>query len=151
MSLAKWFDFPILGDDRGSLVALEGNKNIPFELKRVYYIFGTEEGVPRGFHAHKDLQQVAIAVSGSCRMLLDDGKNREWTDLDSPNKGVLIDTLVWHEMHDFSDDCVLLVLASDYYFESDYIRNYDEFLEFIQNSHFVGERAINVLNTAGGG
>ncbi|MBS9784588.1 MAG: FdtA/QdtA family cupin domain-containing protein [Oceanivirga sp.] len=117
-----------LGDERGKLVALEGLKNIPFEIKRVYYIYGTKLNVARGFHAHKNLQQVAIAVSGSCKMLLDDGVNKEWVTLDSPNKGILINSMVWHEMHNFSEDCVLLVLASEHYDESDYIRDYDEFI-----------------------
>ncbi|MEL0638708.1 FdtA/QdtA family cupin domain-containing protein [Marinomonas sp. TI.3.20] len=129
MSLVQLIDFPPLGDDRGSLVALEANKSIPFDIKRVYYIFGTEQGVARGFHAHKELKQVAVCVTGRCRMVLDDGKHREEVWLDSPTKGILIEDMIWREMHDFSEDCVLLVLASEYYDESDYIRDYDQFLE----------------------
>lgn len=128
MSFLKWVDFPPLGDDRGSLVALEGCKTVPFEIKRVYYIFGTQQGVARGFHAHHNLQQVAVCVTGKCRMILDDGAHREEAWLDSPTKGLLIGDLVWREMHDFSPDCVLLVLASEHYDESDYIRNYADFL-----------------------
>lgn len=116
------------GDERGSLIALEQDKDIPFEIKRVYYIFNTKEGVIRGFHAHKELKQVAIAVKGSCRFLLDNGKERISLLLDNPAQGLLIDSCVWREMHDFSEDCVLLVLASEHYDESDYIRDYDEFL-----------------------
>ena len=127
MSLIQWAEFPSLGDDRGSLVALEGGNTVPFEIKRVYYIFGTEQNVARGFHAHYNLKQVAICVTGRCRMILDDGKNREDVWLDSPTKGLLIGDLVWREMHDFSEDFVLLVLASEHYDEADYIRNYDEF------------------------
>jgi len=127
MSLTKMFNFPILGDERGSLVALEANKSIPFNIKRVYYIFGTNPGVARGFHAHKTLKQVAVCVAGSCRMLLDDGYKKEKVLLDSPAKGLLIEGLVWHEMHDFSTDCVLLVLASEHYDEADYIRDYQVF------------------------
>ena len=129
MSLIQWTNFPPLGDDRGSLVALEAEKTVPFSIKRVYYIFGTQEGVARGFHAHHNLKQVAVCVTGKCRMILDDGKNREeeaW--LDSPTKGLLIGDLIWREMHDFSEDCVLLVLASEHYDESDYIRDYQDFL-----------------------
>ena len=132
MSLIQWVNFPSLGDDRGSLVALEGGNTVPFEIKRVYYIFGTEQNVARGFHSHYNLKQVAICVTGRCRMILDDGKNREEVWLDSPTKGLLIGDLVWREMHDFSKDCVLLVLASEHYDENDYIRNYDEFIKVIE-------------------
>ena len=129
MSLIKWIDFPALGDERGSLVALEAEKSVPFMIKRVYYIFGTKAGVSRGFHAHRKLQQVAICITGSCRMILDDGQQRSEVLLNSPNKGLVIGDLVWREMHDFSKDCVLLVLASEHYDESDYIRDYNDFLE----------------------
>lgn len=127
MSLIQLIDLRSLGDERGSLIAIEANKHIPFEVKRVYYIFGTQPGVSRGFHAHKNLQQLAVCVSGKCRMLLDDGINKESVWLDSPTKGLLIGNNVWREMHEFSDDCVLLVLASEHYDESDYIRDYSEF------------------------
>lgn len=133
MSLIKLIDFPSLGDDRGGLVALESNKNIPFNIKRVYYIFGTEQNVARGFHAHKQLKQVAVCITGKCRMFLDDGKTKESVWLDSATKGILIEDMVWREMHDFSDSCVLLVLASEHYDESDYIRNYQDFLGTVIN------------------
>ena len=120
---------PLISDGRGSMVAIEAEKSIPFEVKRVYYIFGTQPGVSRGFHSHINLQQLAICVSGKCRMLLDDGKNRESVWLDRPNQGMLIGDKIWREIHDFSDDCVLLVLASEYYDESDYIRDYEAFLK----------------------
>lgn len=129
MSLINLVEFPILGDERGSLIALEAMKNIPFDIKRVYYIFGADETIARGFHAHKALQQVAVCVAGKCRMVLDDGYLKEDVWLDSPNKGLLIGNNIWREMHDFSSNCVLLVFASEYYDESDYIRNYDEFLK----------------------
>jgi len=118
-----------LGDERGSLVTLEGTKSVPFNIKRVYYIFGTKEGISRGFHAHLNLKQVAVCVKGSCQFVLDNGKQRQEVILDSPTKGLLIEDLTWREMFNFSPDCVLLVLASEYYDELDYIRNYDEFLE----------------------
>jgi dTDP-4-dehydrorhamnose 3,5-epimerase-like enzyme len=129
LNLAEVVQFRNLGDSRGSLVALESGRNIPFEFKRVYYIYGMQNDVPRGFHAHKKLRQIAVCLSGSCSMLLDDGINKEKIPLNSPEAGVLIDAMVWHEMHDFSDDCVLLVLADDFYDESDYIRDYDRFIE----------------------
>lgn len=116
------------GDDRGSLIALEEGKNIPFPVKRVYYLFNTKEGVGRGFHAHKELKQVAIAVRGSCRFVLDDGKERVEVLLDNPAQGLLIESFMWREMYDFSDDCVLMVLADQLYDESDYIRGYEDFL-----------------------
>jgi dTDP-4-dehydrorhamnose 3,5-epimerase-like enzyme len=126
-------DFKIMGDERGSLIALEENHNVPFDVKRVYYIFGTEHGIRRGYHAHKNLKQLAICVSGSCKFLLDDGKHKEHIELASPTKGLLIKGLIWREMYDFSPDCVLMVLADDCYNESDYIREYDKFLEAVQS------------------
>lgn len=117
------------GDDRGSLVALEEGKNIPFEIKRVYYMFKTKENVRRGLHAHRKLKQVAIAVRGSCRFLLDDGEERIELLLDNPAQGLIIESFMWREMYDFSEDCVLMVLADQLYDESDYIRDYSKFLE----------------------
>src|SRR3989338_6571535 len=134
MNLVQWVDFPALGDDRGSLVALEGNKSIPFDIKWVYYLFGTQPGVARGFHAHKALKQVAVCVTGKCKMLLDNGTEKTDVWLDSPIKGIVIDSMVWHEMHDFSPDCVLLVLASEHYDETDYIRDYDSFIKVVAKS-----------------
>ena len=129
MSLIKTINFQPLGDERGSLVALEGNKSVPFDIKRVYYIFGTKEGVSRGFHAHRNLKQVAVCVTGSCRFVLDNGKQKEEIILDSPLKGLVIGKMIWREMYDFSGDCVLLLLASEYYDEADYIRDYQKFLK----------------------
>ena len=131
----KWIEFPSLGDDRGGLVALEAGAGhpVPFDVRRVYYIHGTRPGVSRGFHAHRQLQQVAICVSGSCRVVLDDGTTRESGWLDAPTKGLLIGDLTWRELHDFSPDCVVLVLASEHHDEADYIRDYDEFLEHVQH------------------
>lgn len=121
-------NFEIKGNERGSLIALEENKNIPFDIRRVYYIFGTKEKVRRGFHAHKQLNQVAICLNGSCKILLDDGNEKKAVLLDQPDKGLIIREMIWHEMFDFSEDCVLIVLASELYEESDYIRNYEKYL-----------------------
>ncbi len=126
-------DLIIKGDERGSLIALEENHNIPFDVKRVYYIFGTEQGVRRGYHAHKNLKQLAICVSGSCKFLLDDGTQKEYIELALPTQGLLIEGLIWREMYDFSPNCVLIVLADAYYDESDYIRDYDQFLKAVNN------------------
>jgi dTDP-4-dehydrorhamnose 3,5-epimerase-like enzyme len=120
------------GDERGSLISLEENKNIPFEIKRVYYIFDTKEGVTRGFHAHKNLEQVLICVNGSCDILLDDGIEKNVIKLENRNEGIHIKKLIWHEMFNFSSDCVLMVLASDYYYEEDYIRDYEDFKNYLK-------------------
>lgn len=127
----KMVSLKSIGDDRGQLVVLETGREIPFDLKRIYYIFNTEQGVSRGYHAHKQLQQLAVCVSGKCRMILDNGKTREEYWLDSPTKGLLINNMIWREMHDFSKDCVLAVFASELYNETDYIRDYDHFLKEI--------------------
>ena len=128
---AQVIKFKPLGDDRGHLVAVESNKSIPFDVQRVYYIYGTGKGVERGFHAHKALNQVAVAVSGSCDMVLDDGKNKVTVHLDSPTEGLYIGPGMWRVMNNFSKDCVLLVFADAHYDESDYIRDYDEFISWI--------------------
>jgi len=120
-------NFKTNGDDRGSLIALEENHNVPFDVKRVYYIFGTKDNVRRGYHAHKNLKQLAVCVSGKCKFMLDNGKNKIDYELNTPNQGLFIEGLVWREMYDFSQDCVLMVLASEYYDESDYIRDYQKF------------------------
>ncbi|MEZ1315612.1 FdtA/QdtA family cupin domain-containing protein [Pseudomonas fluorescens] len=133
MSLIKFLDIKTLGDERGQLVVLENNINVPFEIKRAYYLTGTLEGVPRGFHAHKELIQVAVCVSGRCLMKLDDGSTEESVWLDSPDKVIMIEKMIWHEMHSFSPDCVLLVLASDLYDENDYIRDYQKFMEALKH------------------
>lgn len=120
-------DVPSFGDHRGTLCAFEAEQDIPFAIKRVYCIYHTEQDVSRGFHAHKSLKQVVLCVAGSCRFLVDNGTIKENFLLDSPDKGLAIEGLVWREMHDFSPDCVLIVFASEHFNESDYIRNYDEF------------------------
>lgn len=122
-------NFSVIEDKRGSLVALESLKNIPFEIKRLYYIYNTSSDMPRGFHAHKELQQMLICTSGSCRVILDDGQNKMEYLLDNSSQGLFVDKMVWREMHNLSNDCVLMVLASDYYDEEDYIRDYKVFLE----------------------
>ena len=113
------YKFTPHGDDRGQLIAIEALKDIPFDVKRVYYIYDTKEGVRRGFHAHKSLQQILVCVHGSCKIHLDDGKKAEEIVLDSPEKGLYITSDMWREMYDFSPDAVLLVLASEHYNESD--------------------------------
>lgn len=122
------------GDSRGTLIALEQMINVPFEIKRVYYMYNAVPGVRRGFHAHKQLKQILVCVKGSCKILLDDGTDKVEVCLDEPNKGLIIESHLWREMFDFSDDAVLMVLASELYDEADYIRNYDEFIEYVKEN-----------------
>jgi dTDP-4-dehydrorhamnose 3,5-epimerase-like enzyme len=129
MASYKLINFKTLGDERGSLIAIEQGYNAPFEIKRVYYIFDTKEGVERGFHAHINLKQIVIAVKGSCTFVLDNGSKREELQLTNPNQGLFIEGLIWREMKNFSPDCVLVVLASEHYDENDYVRDYDIFLK----------------------
>ena len=129
MGSYKLVNFKTLGDDRGSLIAIEEGYNAPFDIKRVYYLFDTKKNVQRGFHAHKDLKQICIAVKGKCAFVLDNGNVKNEIVLDNPNQGLYIENLIWREMKEFSSDCVLVVLASEHYDECDYIRDYDKFLE----------------------
>ena len=131
------YNFPPHGDDRGQLVAVETLKDIPFEVKRVYYIYDTQPGVRRGFHAHRELEQVLICVHGSCKIHLDNGTDTAEVLLDKPSEGLYISNDMWREMYDFSDGAVLLVLASRHYDESDYIRNYDAFIQLVKEKQEV--------------
>jgi dTDP-4-dehydrorhamnose 3,5-epimerase len=128
----KQISLLVKGDERGSLVAVEELKEVPFAIVRAYYLFGTQPGVTRGLHAHRAVRQFAVPVAGSCTMLVDDGLTRAKVRLEQPTVGLLLPPMVWHEMSDFSSDCVLLVLADAPYDESDYIRDYDHFLELAQ-------------------
>ena len=131
MQIIKYM-FQQHGDERGQLVALEELKDIPFNIKRVYYMYDTVEGVHRGYHAHKALEQILICIHGSCRILLDNGSEKETVLLNKPYEGLYVANVMWREMYDFSPDAVLMVLASEYYDETDYIRDYDEFLNYIK-------------------
>lgn len=126
------YNFPSHGDDRGQLVAIEAMKDLPFEIKRVYYIYDTLPGVRRGFHAHLNLQQILLCVHGSCKIHLDNGTDTAEVLLDKPNEGLYISNDMWREMYDFTDGAVLLVLASQHYDERDYIRNYQDFLKVVR-------------------
>ena len=129
----KTYRFPPHGDDRGQLVALEALEDIPFEIKRVYYIYDTLPDVVRGKHAHRCLEQILICVHGSCKVALEDGQTRQEICLDDPTLGLYISNDTWREMYDFSEGAVLLVLASEHYDEADYIRDYTKFLEMVQD------------------
>lgn len=121
------------GDERGQLIALEEFKDIPFSIKRVYYMYDTGADVHRGFHAHKSLEQILICIHGSCKVMLDDGKEKKTIHLERPYEGLYVSNAMWREMFDFSSDAVLLVLASELYDESDYIRDYEKFLQYVQS------------------
>lgn len=124
------FIFQQHGDARGQLVAIERN-NLPFEIRRVYYMYDTVLGVRRGFHAHRSLKQILICVHGKCKIKLDNGKENEIVELDKPYEGLLISSNIWREMYDFTQDAVLMVLASEEYNEDDYIRDYEVFKKVI--------------------
>jgi dTDP-4-dehydrorhamnose 3,5-epimerase-like enzyme len=125
------------GDSRGMLVALEPEQNVPFPIRRVYYLFGTTHDVHRGCHAHRHLNQLAVAVRGSVTFLLDDGAGPVEVVLDDPTKGLLLGSMIWRDLYDFSDDCVLMVLADQVYDPSDYITDYDEFLREVRGNKRV--------------
>lgn len=114
-------------DARGSLVVLELGKGLPFPARRAYYIYGTDPDQPRGFHAHKKLDQVFICLKGSCDVALDDGHEKKTVTLSSPDRALRVGPMIWHEMHRLSPDCLFLALASDIYDENDYIRDYADF------------------------
>lgn len=128
----KRIQFQQHGDDRGQLVALEEQKEIPFNIKRVYYMYDTGQGVRRGYHAHKRLEQILVCVHGSCLIHMDDGLSTEEVLLDKPYEGLYIANNIWREMYDFSADAVLMVLASELYDEQDYIRDYQKFMTYIR-------------------
>jgi dTDP-4-dehydrorhamnose 3,5-epimerase-like enzyme len=122
------------GDSRGMLIALEENRNVPFVIRRVYYIFATHNDVHRGKHAHRHLHQLAVAVRGSVKFLLDDGSGPAEVVLNDPSQGLMLGRMVWRELYDFSEDCVLMVLADQPYDQSDYITDYADFLREVSSS-----------------
>lgn len=124
--------FSTIQDTRGLLLPIEIEKGFGFKVERIYFLY--ESTAPRGFHAHKELQQVVVAVKGSCNILLDDGVNRQEYFLNSINEAFFIDKVLWREMYNFSSDCVLLVAASQSYSEDDYIRDYQSFLNYATTS-----------------
>lgn len=121
-------EFKEVGDERGSLVVAEGSGfDVPFDIKRVFYMYGSDPGIKRGKHANRYTEFVLINVSGSSKVLVDDGHTKEIISLDKPRMGLYLGRMIWKEMYDFSPDSVLLVLASEHYIEGEYIRDYDEF------------------------
>jgi len=127
----KIIDIPKINNTKGNIGVIE-NETIPFEVKRVYYLFDIPSGAKRGGHAHKKLKQVLIAISGSFDVVLKDGKSKEIITLNRPDKGLLIENNIWRELENFSSGSVCLVLASEEFTEDDYIRNYKEYLSFVK-------------------
>ena len=128
----KMLEFPQYGDERGHLVIVEGGIDIPFDIKRAFYIYGSDKGVVRGQHAKRKTEFVLINVAGKSKVKVKDGKGNEAIYcLNRPHTGIYLPTMVWKDMYDFSSDSVLLVLASEHYDSSEYIRNYDEFVKEI--------------------
>lgn len=121
-------ELPVIADSRGDLTFVEGGKHVPFDIQRVYYLYNVPVDSVRGGHAHRDLEQVVFALSGSFRMTVDDGTTRTEYHLRDPRKGLYINSMIWREMDLFSQGAVCMVLASRPYDEADYFRNYDEFL-----------------------
>ena len=128
---ARKLSFQLRHGIAGELSVLEAEKDLPFAIKRVYYIYNVPPGGRRGFHAHKKLQQCLICMHGSCKVLLDDGTKQEIVELNDPNEGLFIGPVTWREMFDFSEGAVLVALVSEYYSEEDYIRDYDCFKKYI--------------------
>jgi oxalate decarboxylase/phosphoglucose isomerase-like protein (cupin superfamily) len=128
----KIIDIPKINNTRGNIGVIE-NDTIPFDVKRVYYLFDVPSGAKRGGHAHKKLKQVILAISGSFDVVLKDGKSKEIITLNRPDKGLLIENNIWRELENFSSGSVCLVLASEEFSEADYIRNYKDYLSFLKD------------------
>lgn len=132
LSRVNLIDLPVFGDNRGNLSFIESMRHIPFDIKRVYYLYDVPLGQKRAAHAHKDLQQLFIPIKGSFRLELDDGYTQKSIVLSRPSQALYIPPMIWRDIVDFSVDAVCLVLASDYYTEDDYYRDYDDFIKNVQ-------------------
>jgi oxalate decarboxylase/phosphoglucose isomerase-like protein (cupin superfamily) len=132
LTKCRIINFPKITDVRGSLSFIEENKHVPFEIKRVYYLYDVPSGATRGGHAHKKMEQVIMAISGSFEVILDDGKDRKSFFLNRPHYGIYIPPGLWREMENFSSNSVALVLASTLYDEGDYIRDYEIFKRMVR-------------------
>ena len=132
IQLAQMLEFSQRGDERGHLVVVEGHQDIPFDIKRIFYIYGSDKEVVRGQHANRKSEFVLINVAGTSKVKVKDGKGNEAIySLNRPHTGIYLPKLVWKDMYDFNEDSVLLVLASEHYDPEEYIRNYDEFVEIV--------------------
>ena len=137
----KMLEFPQRGDERGHLVIVEGMKDVPFEIKRIFYIYGSDTDVVRGQHANRKSQFVLINVAGKSKVKVKDGLGNEAVfTLNRPHTGIYLPQMVWKDMYDFSEDSVLLVLSSEHYDPDEYIRDYDEFVKIATKEAQSGEK-----------
>lgn len=131
--LYEVIDFNEFGDERGNLVVVEGSgRDVPFDIKRVFYMYGSDPDIVRGQHANRKTKFVLINVSGTSKVKVDNGAETEIIELNKPRMGLFIDTMVWKDMYDFSEDSVLLVLASEHYDGEEYIRDYNTFINEVR-------------------
>ena len=131
--LCRKIDFKERGDKSGKLIAIESLKDIPFEIKRIFYIYGVSDDKVRGQHANKNSEFVMINLSGKCKVRLSDSKEETIVELNKPNEGLYIPKMIWKDMYDFSKDAVMLVLTNTYYDNAEYIRDYEEYKEIMVN------------------
>jgi dTDP-4-dehydrorhamnose 3,5-epimerase-like enzyme len=129
----KILSFKENGDERGKLVIIEGLRDVPFDIKRIFYIYGSDKDVIRGCHANRKSEFVLINVSGCSKVKMFDGNNEEIFELNKPNTGIYIPKMVWKDMYDFTEDSVLLVLASEHYDSNEYIRDFDDYIKEVNN------------------
>ena len=128
----KILDFPEMGDERGNLVVIEGGTAIPFDVQRIFYIYGSDTTIRRGCHSNKRSEFVLVNVAGTSKVLVDNGEEKRIISLDKPRMGLYIKNNVWKEMYDFSEDSVLLVLSNEHYDASEYIRSYEDYLNWLK-------------------
>ena len=131
----RMLNFADLGDERGKLVVVEGKQDIPFDIARVFYIYGSDPTVVRGQHANRESEFVLINVAGTSKVRITDGTNEEVVELSRPMQGVYLPRMIWKDMYDFSSDSVLLVLASTHYNGEEYIRSYDDYLKIMEENN----------------
>lgn len=140
LSKCKIIELPKVTDRRGNLTFAEGNRHVPFEIKRVYYLYDVPGGETRGGHAHKHLEQFIIAIGGSFDVILDGGFNKKRFHLNRAYYGLYVPSMIWRELDNFSSGSVCLVLASEYYDRKDYIRDYDVFKELVKTKGGIDEK-----------
>lgn len=129
----KLIEFADLGDERGNLVVIEGDgMDIPFSIKRVFYIYGSDSTVVRGQHANRETEFLLVNVSGNSKVRVDNGKESAVIELNRPRMGVYLSSMLWKDMYDFSEDSILLVLASRHYDGQEYIRNYEDYIRILE-------------------